>query len=978
MNLALLIAALAGAAVAAPPTPLRPGGVLIPGQPVIHQLRGGEGVEHTIELEAGQFVHVEVDVDQTSLRAELRAPGGEVVVAPESHEDEPPLAVSAVAGASGTWRLSLRLRAEDAGGRIQLTLEPPRAVEPRDHRRMEGERQLAGALVKLDEGPAAALAEGLAMAGAAAAALREAGDERRTAWARFVTAEGTYRQGRVGPAIAEARSALEQFDRLEDDWGRMKTLSLLGVAELSGDDAPASLAHLTRGLELARRGGRSLMETELHDRLGSAYGHVGEDELALAHYDQAVAGLRAHNFQLNLANVLALRGLTLLHRGDQAGAARDHREAAAILERLGDRRGQAMTLRYLAEDLRAVGRPAEALPMARQALAICQGEGFRLEEASSSSALARLLLELGQPEEAKAAAERSLAFYRESGDGDDASGELATIAWTLLGAGRLDEARTAAEEAVALVEASRSRAAGAGQTGAFTSSRRGVYETLVEVLARLDDRSPGAGHAEAALAASERAHARGLLELLAEARVDLREGIDPALLAREREAARAKDAAARRQAGLAAGGKARPEELEAADEALRAAALDLTEVQARIRAQSPRYAEVTGTPTLSADDVRREAGDGSLVLEFFLGAERSHLWAVDGERLTLHRLAGRAVLEEAARRLHRCWSERCTPGEERRLAAEASRLLLGPVASRLRGQRLVVVADGALHYLTFAALPLPGRAGRVVTAHEVVNLPSVSVLAALRRQARSHPPAPLAVAVLADPVFEAGDRRVKGGRRSVAPARPGDTLTRSASDLGLRSLERLRATRQEADTIAGLAPGQVLSAVDFQASRELVTGGALSRYRVIHFATHGLLDDRHPDHSGLVLSMVDEAGAPRDGFLRTGDVFALKLEADLVVLSACQTALGRETRGEGLVGLTRGFMYAGAPRVVASLWRVPDGATAELMRRFYGGLLGRGLPAARALREAQRTMAADPRWSQPYHWAGFALQGLWE
>ena len=152
----------------------------------------------------------------------------------------------------------------------------------------------------------------------------------------------------------------------------------------------------------------------------------------------------------------------------------------------------------------------------------------------------------------------------------------------------------------------------------------------------------------------------------------------------------------------------------------------------------------------------------------------------------------------------------------------------------------------------------------------------------------------------------------------------------------------------------------------------------LADYRIVHFATHGLINNQHPDLSGIVLSLVDEQGRTQNGFLRLYDIYNLKLNADLVVLSACQTALGKEIKGEGLVGLTRGFMYAGAPRVVASLWRIDDRATAEIMKRFYTGMLKDGLRPAAALRAAQISMLNDKRWQSPHFWAAFTLQGEWQ
>jgi CHAT domain-containing protein len=208
------------------------------------------------------------------------------------------------------------------------------------------------------------------------------------------------------------------------------------------------------------------------------------------------------------------------------------------------------------------------------------------------------------------------------------------------------------------------------------------------------------------------------------------------------------------------------------------------------------------------------------------------------------------------------------------------------------------------------------------------------------------------------------------------------TLERAALDVGAMTeemrLPRLVFTRQEAVGISQLVgKGKGFEALDFKANLEKATSADMSQYRILHFATHGILNSEHPALSGVVLSLVDEQGKPKDGFLKLKDVYNLNLPAELVVLSACQTALGKEIRGEGLVGLTRGFMYAGAKRVVASLWKVDDVATAELMERFYRGMLIDKERPAEALRKAQMSMAKQRRWSSPYYWAAFTLQGEW-
>jgi CHAT domain-containing protein len=262
-----------------------------------------------------------------------------------------------------------------------------------------------------------------------------------------------------------------------------------------------------------------------------------------------------------------------------------------------------------------------------------------------------------------------------------------------------------------------------------------------------------------------------------------------------------------------------------------------------------------------------------------------------------------------------------------------------------------------------------------------VTAPSTAVVALLRQETKNRKPAPKTLAVLADPVFSNNDPRVLTARAAHAAKVEKDSkedATRSATELGMGDLRRLRFSRQEADEITRFANNDLkLEAVDFQANRALATSAELGQYRIVHFATHGLINNTHPELSGVVLSLVDEKGRPQNGFLRLYDLYDLKLSADLVVLSACQTALGKEIRGEGLVGLTRGFMYAGAPRVVASLWQIDDRASAEFMKRFYEGLLGQKRRPAAAFRAAQISMQKDPRWHAPHYWAAFTLQGEW-
>jgi len=300
----------------------------------------------------------------------------------------------------------------------------------------------------------------------------------------------------------------------------------------------------------------------------------------------------------------------------------------------------------------------------------------------------------------------------------------------------------------------------------------------------------------------------------------------------------------------------------------------------------------------------------------------------------------------------------------------------------------LLVGEGVLQYLPFAALPEPGTRGTtnsppLIARHEIITAPSSSVMAVLRRETAGRKPAEKALAILADPVFSADDSRIaqqkdKVGIKAAARDTASNAESRSRAGVDGQDFLRLRFSRNEADEIARLAPAEAtLKALDFEASRDTVLKPDFGSYRIVHFATHSLLNNDHPELSGVVLSLFDRSGHPQNGFLRLYDIYNLRLGSDLVVLSACQTGLGGEIKGEGLIGLTRGFLYAGAPRVVASLWEVDDRTTAELMKQFYLGMLGRGERAAAALRAAQVAFSKTKGWDAPYYWAAFTLQGEW-
>jgi CHAT domain-containing protein len=361
----------------------------------------------------------------------------------------------------------------------------------------------------------------------------------------------------------------------------------------------------------------------------------------------------------------------------------------------------------------------------------------------------------------------------------------------------------------------------------------------------------------------------------------------------------------------------------------------------------------------------------SVLVQYALGSPRSFAWVVTRDSVDLVTLADRKTIEDVARRAHdylKTYQPDRPRAELTALLGDLSSLILAPIAPLLEAKdRVIVAADGALAYVPFAimAIARDGATMPMLEAFEIVRVPSMSAMAAQRRRAEAGPSKTLAV--FADPVFTPTDPRLpRSDVRAPLPAQPSGGI----------SLNRLPATSAEAGAIAALVPeNSRLVATGFAATRERVMNTPLADYRIIHFATHGLVDSRYPGLSALALSQFDASGQTQNGLLRLQDIYALRLNADLVVLSGCDTALGREIRGEGLIGLADAFLYAGARSLVVSLWQVPDRATAELMTRFYAYVLTDRLRPAEALRRAQRSIAAERRWSDPYFWGAFVVLG---
>ena len=773
--------------------------------------------------------------------------------------------------------------------------------------------------------------------------------------------------------------ALVEWRRAGDRSGEAATLhNVANVHEIIGEFQTA-LDFYRQALPLQRAVADRIGEANTLNNVGRLYATLGEPQQALDYYQQALPIHRAVGNRTSEASALTNIGAAYAVLGDVQKALAFHDQALPIRRAVGDRAGEAATLLDIGRLEASIGRRQDARDRYARALALYAAAGSARGEALATTHLGLLSASTGDAEEA-------ISLFNRAAPTFDSVGDRASLAFALHARAsaeraleRLDAACADIDTAVSIVESLRTKVANPDLRSSYFASIRPYYELSIDLRMRLDRAQPGRGYDAQALQISERAHARALLDLLAESRADIREGVEPALLARERAARQLLNARAARQA-RAIGGQTPAADPAVLTGQLAAAGRELDEAQAAIRVHSPRYAALTQPSPLGLAALQAQLDADTLLLEYAVGDDASYLWVVAPTSVTSYRLPPRAQIESAARTFYDHLRNADAPAAARRASGETlAALVLAPAAPLLARHRLVVVADGALQYVPFGALPAPGalHAAPLVVDHEIVSLASLSALSVLREAVAARPRAPKALAIMADPVFAADDPRVLASMPPTAAA-----VVRRSADDGWDSdfhLPRLIGSRREASALMQLVPAdERTQTFDFAANRQMATSAELGRYRIVHFATHGLLNTRHPELTGIVLSLVDRQGAPVDGFLRLHDIFNLRLPADLVVLSACQTALGREVRGEGLVGLTSGFMYAGAARVVASAWKVDDRATAELMQRFYGAMFGaKHLAPAAALRHAQLSLQREPAWRSPYYWGAFTLQGEW-
>lgn len=793
--------------------------------------------------------------------------------------------------------------------------------------------------------------------------------------------------GATDRALQAAQGSLDAARATADMQGVVYALKSIAAIQLArGELGPALAAYRATLAELARTA-YPMIEGETWNDLGILYHRMADYDAASRAYSKAQDVWARMQNRSGAVDTQLNQGELQLDSGARAPARETFAKALSLARQDGLKGAEVRALRGLGAALSAARDSAAARVQFEASLDLARSMGDPAAQSYAVRALGELAEGDGKLRAAAAGYREALALARVAGDRDGEAATLAALARASAAGGDVREALPFIQQALGIVEIQRGQIADPSLRTNYYASFRAFHDLHVDILMRLDAIEPGHGYAAAALAAAERARARALQDALVERQIRVERAVDPALAAAETAAAENLRTAAFQLARLPPG--AAPARRGAVQRTVDDARQELDMARGRIRAASPRYAELIEPAPLTLAELQQQMLDpDTAVLEFWLGERESYLWVVTRTQFRTLRLPARSQIERRATALlallqqHaavaggadiRALAQQATRNEQALGSASAAlgRMVLRDGLRAVAPRRIVVVGDGALLRVPFGILHDSVSTTPLRTRADIAYLPSLTTLRWLRSATAPDRP-PVRLAVLADPVF-----RPQPGRAPHAELSRGND-TAAAQPFDLSTLAQLPNSRREAQAIAALLPaGQSWLAMDYAATRDAVLHTDWKAYSHVHFAAHSLLDLRRPELSGIVLSLYDRDGEPVDGILRVNDIYNLDMPAELVVLSACETGAGPALNTEGVFSLARAFFFAGTPRVVASLWQVDDRATARFMEHFYRALLLQRRPAAAALRVAQQAMARDPRWSATWYWAGFVLQGDW-
>lgn len=784
-------------------------------------------------------------------------------------------------------------------------------------------------------------------------------------------------------------AALQLWRQQNNSTEQAAALIMLGYVEERKGEWLNAISYFSQAQPLVNEQTDPGQMAQIASGLAGLFNDTGMPESALVQYQRALDYFRQAQVPRGVNRMIMAIGYTSFLLGDYATSRTNLEQALATFDPAD--LDAAECHEYLAQLEIANGEFAAGLQHLQPTLAIYEHAGNLNEAARVRALIGQAYEQEGSLARARPRYMQALNTFRGVGDRVSEAAVCFALGRLELKNGNYEDAETYLKQSIENTEDIRSVSTGRDLTAAFSASVQERYEAYIECLMRKHKSQPSLGADVLAFQASELARARSLAELLRDTHTNLLAGVDPGLSEHERSLRQAIRSKLDYRIALL-GTAYKREELDKVETELARLRDEYKQVTDQIRILDPSYDRISQPTAYSLREIQEQVikDDQVVLLEYFLGTNASYVWRVSRRDMRVYELPKAAVITESVRRVYDLLSidpDMDTDSRLKKATSELANMVLGPLADQLTTRQVIVAADGALNYIPFQLLAVPSENREpLVAGYEVVNAPSASILGQLRQERAKHQPPEKLLAAFGDPVFVRNYAQFRnssaGELQASVKGNEAEPWRRAWRDIEVSGdafdpsvIEPLFFSKHELANLRDIAGTGSLVVTGFAASRETLERTDFSKYAILHFATHGLLDPKSPENSGFFLSMVDASGHPQDGFITMQDIYGLHAPVDLVVLSSCRTALGKNVRGEGLIGLTRAFMYAGASSVAASLWKVDDEATAELMKNFYANMLQKGMTPAAALRAAQNTIRQKPEWRSPHYWAGFTLQG---
>ena len=820
-------------------------------------------------------------------------------------------------------------------------------------------------------------------------------------------------------ALVNWQTSLEIVRRRKDVESEGIILGRIGLARWNLDEYDQALNSLHRALEILREVGDKKNEGVVTGNTGLVYMYQWNYPEALNYFKKAAAINRETGYRIAEGMTLNNIGLIYLNSGNYRRALDYFERAREVLSGANYKRGEGIILGNFGAVYAETGYYQEALDYYRKALAIRRELKNKRDEGIILINMGIVYQRLGDYENAAVYLNDALTIYETTGQKVYQGILLNTLGRVFLGQGKFEQARNYHQQAFAVgnllnfpriiweaqygigktyhqqgqkedalkyyllsvenLESAWRRLGVDELKSAFLGDKTNVYHDLIRLLFESARQTPGGREQALAFHYAERTKARTFLDLLVESEIAITKGVEPELKEQEKLLKRKYDSVRVELQKESSNfrGSVNPDRIGNLKKQLKKIDNQWEDLKRLMKQRNPSYAQLKYPDPLTLEGVQRQLkGKNTVLLEYVVSDTIAFLWAVTENDMRMFTLPGEEVLREKINLLRRAVQERNLMVFFGQVSYDLYTDLLQPVEHFLKVfPNILIIPDGILNYLPFEMLVTtpPGKTGAdhryLVQDYSIRYVPSATVM--------THLPAPdtsrwtKELLAFGDPLY------TRAEQTDIFITDDGRVLTGSYSDTALYHfrVKRLPHTGDEIKKIGRLFPSDKVDLYfrDDANEEHIKMGEELRDYRRIHLATHGLLNQTKPQFSGLVLTLDDDPA--EDGFLQAWEVFNLELNADMVVLSACRTAMGKLIRGEGIVGLSRAFIYAGTPTVVVSLWNVKDESTTELMTKFYRNLIVEKMTKAEALREAKLDMINSGKFRSPLYWAPFILIG---